>query len=190
MKAERVILDAIRQRSGMGVVLVALDGRSAAGKSTLATSLSDLADAAVVHVDDFYRDLPEAERLALTPEDGVDRYFDWERLRDDALTPLMEHKHARFRQFDWIAGGGLVGEVIVEPREVVIVEGVYSARPEFDDLLSLKVLVEAPDNERERRRRDRHDPHDWEERWDAAERHYFKAIRPRSAFDLVVVGDV
>jgi uridine kinase len=171
------------------VIVVALDGHSGAGKSTVATAIAQRVDAAVVRVDDFYRDLTEADRLALSPAEGVDEYFDWQRLRREALVPLAERRRAKFSCFDWVAGSGLSGEATLDPRDILIVEGVYAARPEFDDLVDLKVLVEAAEEERERRRRERHDPHAWEERWDAAERHYFAEIRPPSAFDLVVAGD-
>ena len=81
------------------------------------------------------------------------------------------------------------------PGKLVIVEGVYSARPEFDDLLDLRVLVEVSAQLREQRRQarprtvSRDDPQGWDARWDAAESVYFDTIRPRSAFDLIVTGD-
>jgi uridine kinase len=119
------------------VIVVALDGRSGAGKSTLASATARDLDAAVVHVDDFYRDMPDAERRELSPAEGVDRYFDWQRLRDEALAPLVRREPARFRRFNWIRGQGLTGSVIVEARDVVVVvEGVYSARHVLHHLLT------------------------------------------------------
>jgi cytidylate kinase len=61
-EAVRRLQDAVVRRS----VVVALDGHSGAGKSTLAAAVAERMDAAVVHVDDFYRDMPESERLELT----------------------------------------------------------------------------------------------------------------------------
>ena len=192
--AAGVVTDAIRelQRRTTAVIVVALDGRSGAGKSTLAAALAATVDAATVHVDDFYRDTPEADRLELSPAQGVDRYFDWERLRDEALTTLVRRERACFRRFDWVAGRGLTRSVTLQPRDIVVVEGVYSARPELYDLLDLTVLVETTNEERERRRHQRSrtvsrdDPHGWDARWDAAELLYFEAIRPRNTFDLIV----
>ncbi|MFM6173306.1 MAG: (d)CMP kinase, partial [Sphaerospermopsis kisseleviana] len=77
-------------------VVVALDGRSGAGKSTLADAIAHDLGAALVHGDDFYRDMPDAERRALSAERGVDRFFDWERLRDEALIPLRARTAARY----------------------------------------------------------------------------------------------
>jgi uridine kinase len=176
-------------------VVVALDGRSGAGKSTLAAAIADMVDAAVVHGDDFYRDIPDSDRVRLSPQQGVDRYFDWERLRVEALTPLAQRKPARFCRFNWPTGQGLTDPVTVEPRDVVVVEGVYAARPQFDDLLDLRVLVEVRDeirtDRRQRRLRtvSRTDPHGWDARWGAAECVYFESIRPWNTFDLVVSGN-
>jgi uridine kinase len=189
--AVRRLQDAATHRS----IVVAVDGRGGAGKSTLAAAVADRVDAAIVHVDDFYRDLPDAERLELTPEEGVDRYSDWERLRAEALLPLIEGMHARYGCFDWVTGHGLTKPITIDSREVVLVEGVYSARPELDDLLNLKVLVEADDVtcvrrwQQRARTVSRDDPHGWDARWHAAERHYFRVIRPRESFDLIVDGD-
>ena len=176
-------------------VVVALDGHSGVGKSTLAATLAERIDSAVVHVDDFYRDMPAGERLGLTAAQGVDRYFDWERLRAEAIVPLAQRTRAQYGCFDWVTGQGLTRPLSIDARDVVVVEGVYAARPEFDDLLSLKVLVELPEATREERREQRartvsrDDPHGWDARWHAAERHYFRTIRPRETFDLIVRGD-
>ena len=197
MKAAELVEDALRGLQDLThgrLIVVALDGRSGAGKSTLAAAIAEAVDAAVVHVDDFYRDMPDAERLALSPAQGVDRYFDWERIREEALTALVRRERAWFHRFDWEAGRGLTSAITVEPRDVIIVEGVYSARPEFDDLLDLKVLVEVAPEDRAQRRHQRprtvsrDDPHGWDARWDRAEHLYFETIRPRNTFDLIVSG--
>jgi len=198
MSAAEQVAEAIGRLPGVAVhrsIVVALDGHSGAGKSTLAAAVAERTDAAVVHVDDFYRDMPESDRLDLTAKQGVDRYFDWERLRAEAIIPLAQRTRAQYRRFDWVTGHGLTKDVSVDPRNILRVEGVYAARPEFDDLLDLKVLVELPDAAREERRQQRartvsrDDPHGWDARWHAAERHYFRAIRPRETFDLVVRGE-
>jgi uridine kinase len=119
-----------------------LDGHSGAGKSTIAAAVAERIDAAVIHVDDFYREMLDSERIQLLPAQGVARYFDWERLRAQAILPLAQRMRAEYGCFDWVTGHGLTKAVTVDPRDIVLVEGIYAARPEFDDLLDLKVLVE------------------------------------------------
>ena len=132
--------------------------------------------------------MPEDERWGLGAAEGVDRYFDWQRMRREALEPLRLGRAARYRPYDWVAGGGLVAaEVEVAPADVVIVDGVYSARPEFGDLIDLAVLVDTPAEERLRRLRARGHGNDrWWSRWSAAEDVYFASVR--ASFDLVVSG--
>jgi uridine kinase len=198
MRATKQVIEAIRLQpigADRRSIVVALDGHSNAGKSTLSAAVAERIDAAVVHVDDFYRDMPESKRLELTAAKGFDRYFDWERLRAEAILPLAQRTRAQYDCFDWMAGHGLTESVTIEPRDVVLVEGVYAARPEFDELLDLKVLVEATEAIRAERRKElartvsRDDPSGWDARWYAAELHYFGAVRPREAFDLIVRGD-
>lgn len=162
------------------------DRRSQRGRKVdAAEHLAGELDAAVVHCDDFYRDMSDVDRRLLTPEAGVLHYFDWERLLDEAVRPLRLLRRATFRCFDWSAGSGLTGPVSLDPKPVLIVEGVYAARLELSDVTDLRVLVVAPDDDRRLRRRARRDPHEWELRWDAAERHYFTVICPPESFDVI-----
>jgi uridine kinase len=182
------IRDAITAWGGRPLV-IAVDGRSGAGKSTLARQPLATIDATLVEGDLFYRDMPDDQRAALTPQEGVANYFDWERLRDQALVPLRRGEAAWFRPFDWRRAAGLASPVVVLPRPVVIVEGVYSARPEFDGLVDLGVLVETDEGERRQRLGRRiHDLAGWKARWEAAEEVYFTRVRLPGSFDLRVCG--
>lgn len=70
--------------------LVGIDGRGGSGKSTLARELAAQFDdsVAVVEGDDFYRDMSDTERIKLTPEEGYELYFDWQRLKSEVLEPI------------------------------------------------------------------------------------------------------
>ena len=191
MTSPRELVDEILARhSPQGPVVVAIDGRSAAGKTTLAVWLASELGAALVHMDDFYRDMPEADRWLLSPTQGVEQFFDWQRLRREALEPLSRAQTVSYRGYDWDAGGGLsVEHQVVEAAAVVILEGVYAARPELDDLVHLRVLVDARPEQRTSRRLDRADHRGLEDRWDAAEEFYFTEVRPPGTFDRVLRGD-
>ena len=102
-----------------------------------------LQDAAVVGLDGFYRPLAAEERAALGPKESYDRYLDWERLLRDVLVPLSRHSRARYRRYDWVTNA-LAEWHEIEPRGVVIVEGVYSTRPELRPYFSVMVYVDAP----------------------------------------------
>jgi len=78
------------------VGIVAVDGHSAAGKSTFAAHLSTELAATIVHVDDFYRVMGDRRRATLTAADGALEYYDWQHLSDEALVPLRSGSSATF----------------------------------------------------------------------------------------------
>jgi uridine kinase len=171
-------------------LVIALDGPSAAGTSTLGVELGARLSASVVAGDDFYRDMPEAQRWALTAAQGVEEYFDWQRLRHEVLEPLRAGRPARYRRYSWLPEGGLDERwVTVDTTPIIVLEGVYAARPQLRDLVDMAVLVETPAEERQRRLIVRGGGNDaWWPRWGAAEAHYFTKICPRQSFDLVIPG--
>jgi uridine kinase len=132
------------------------------------------------------------ERARLNPEQGYHRYFDWQRLRDEVLAPLTAGRDGAHRRYDWETGTLAPDEVHTVPRSgIVVVEGVYTARPELADYYDLVVYVDTPREESLRRLRERghdHGPVDWETRWRLAEEHYLAVTRPRERADLVVPG--
>lgn len=72
------------------------------------------------------------------------------------------------------------------PKPVVILEGVYSARPELADLIDLAVMVRADEAVRESRLLARDGTiGSWERQWHAAEEYYFEFIRPLTSFDML-----
>ena len=188
MDAEAVDLVAVSlARADDGVAIVAVDGHSAAGKSTFATQLADRIGGSIVQGDDFYRVMEPAERAGLSPADGASRYYDWERMRAEVLLPLRLGQLARFLAYDWDTNNLGRQFRTVGPVPVVVVEGLFVSRPELDDVVDMCVLVTAGADVRRRRQIQRGDASDeWLERWDAAERWYFEHARPPSTFDIVV----
>ncbi len=171
-------------RSGGGVLVVALDGHGASGKSTLAEHLQRLSGAAVVHTDDFFR--PGGPMVG----GDLTAYYDLARLRTEALEPLRAGRDASFRPYDW-SRGALASPselVAVGACEVVLLDGVCSAAPAIGDLVDRAVFVDTPEPERLRRLRESVDPAEWDEDWLAAEVAYFARLRPPGSFDLVVSG--
>jgi uridine kinase len=192
---DRVLDAAVRWRaadaSGPGAFIVAIDGHGAAGKSTIAEALAAATGAALVHTDDFFQVPPAplaGPGLASPAQPALADYYDWRRLRTQALEPLRARLGAVFRRFDWERGSGLDGTVTVEPSDLILVEGVYSASPELRDLVDRSVFVDTPEQERLRRLHGRVKPEEWDDQWLLAERAYFGVIRPPSSFDLIVSG--
>ena len=185
-------LSAIERRRGAGgahPLVIALDGPSCAGKSILATALRLRTAASVIEGDDFYgAELPSltvTERETMSDAEVMDAVIDWRRLRDEALSPLVARRPARFRPYDWSADDGrLAAEKIVRPADLIIIEGVYSARPELSDLVVLAVHLGVDPELRRRRSVERGNDPEWVRFWERGEAHYFTHVRPPRSFDL------
>jgi uridine kinase len=169
--------------------VIAIEGRSGAGKSTLAGELADLLGAALISQDDFYSGGTLSDWANLTSAQKADRVIDWRRVRREAIEPLIANQRAEWHPFDWETLKGLAPQTIsAEPRRLIILDGVYSARPELSDLINLSVLVHLDDNVRRARLRKREGADfvsEWHPVWDEAEDYYFLEVRPPAPFDLI-----
>jgi hypothetical protein len=66
-------------------------------------------------------------------------------------------------------------------------EGVYSARPELNDLLDIRVLLRVAEEQRMRQLLAREGSLSaWELQWHHAEDYYFQQLAPAGHFDLIV----
>lgn len=180
------LLGRIRAAAKDTPIVVAIDGRSGSGKSTLAARLASALDAGIVAGDDFFaggttlRDDSPAQRA----EDCID----WRRQRD-VLSTLRSGRGAAYRGFDWEAFDGRLTSTptLCAPRRILLLEGVYSGRPELADLVDLRVLLRVSDALRTERLLAREGAiGPWERQWHEAEAHYFEHVAPPATFDVVL----
>src|SRR5260370_10991087 len=116
-------------RVGRALLVGAIDGGAGAGKSTLAKGTRDrLAGVSILRADHFFRPLNEYPAARLPPEEAYRLYFPWERMCEEALLPLRRGQPACYQRYDWETDR-LNQWVIVEPNEVILIQGVYSTRP-------------------------------------------------------------
>src|SRR4029453_10815706 len=168
----------------------------------LATGLALRSAGSVVEGDDFYRNtLPSlnlAQRGAMSDTAVVDAVIDWGRRGAEARFPLRARRSATFQPYDWDADDGrLAPPKTIPAADLVIVEGVYAARPELADLVDLAVYLGVDPQVRAQRYAEREDDPDWRRFWERGEAHYFRVVRPPASFDLQLddqdlrnVGDV
>ncbi|VXC29036.1 Aminodeoxychorismate synthase [Arthrobacter sp. 9AX] len=136
-------------------VIIAIDGRSGAGKTTLAVELAARLRAhhkvSLFHLEDIY---PGWNGLMA----GIDRYV------ATVLDPLSRGEAATWTSWDWekhYDGGSRV----TLPADIVIVEGVGAAAAAARPLLSAVVWADSPDDIRRTRALDR-DGGTYEPYWD------------------------
>lgn len=178
-----------RQLAEKKRVLLALEGGSAAGKTTLAALLAEIyPDSRVFHMDDFFL-RPEqrtAERLA-EPGGNVD----YERFSQEVLLPLTRGEMVQYRPYDChtrTAGG----PVPMAPGALNIVEGAYSMHPALADGYDLSAFLRvSPEMQRARIRR-RNDPEAqarFFNTWIPLEQRYFDATDAAGRCDLILEVD-
>jgi uridine kinase len=133
------VLRAVPQAGGTRVV--AIDGRSGAGKTSLAAALRDELRAPVVSLEDLYGGW-----------DGLEHGIDL--LVSAVLEPLAAGRAARVPRYDWIAAKW-AHPVALEPPDVLIVEGVGAGARRAACYESLLVWLEVPAPVRRKRALDR-----------------------------------
>lgn len=178
-------------------VLVAVDGASGAGKSTLAPRLAQELAAVIVPLDDFFSgQIPDLAWDQMSAGQRLRHVFDWERLRQQALLPLLSRRPANWWTYDFTAGLQTDGTYPLggepkgcQPANVILLEGAYAASAPLHDLVDLALLVDVPVAVRHQRLADREPPDllaRWHALWDPVEQLYFEELRPKASFDLVV----
>jgi len=142
----------------MKALLIAIVGGSGSGKSWLADRLqAALAPHAVrVSLDDFYHDSSHLS-LGRRARRNFDhpRALDWVTL-ERALTRLRRGQAARVPRYDFATHARQSGDQRVEPRPVVLVEGLLALHhPALRALYDLGVFVTCPPKVRLERRLER-----------------------------------
>jgi uridine kinase len=142
--------------SALRPLLLGIAGGTGSGKTTLARAIADAlpaSRAALIQHDWYYLD-----RSHLTPEERGRINFDEPSALDNAglaadLTALKAGSGANCPRYDFATHTRLPDTVRVEPRSIVIVEGILLfAVPEVRDLFDLRLFVETDDDIRLLRR--------------------------------------
>jgi uridine kinase len=128
-------------------MIIAIDGRAASGKTTLARQLAERLGAGVVHMDDFFLppELRTEERLG---QPGGNIHY--ERFIKEVLPRLTSGETFSYRLFD-CGIMGYNGTRRVNKSPLRVVEGAYSHHPRFGGYADLRIFVDvAPETQRER----------------------------------------
>ena len=168
--------------------LIAIDGRCAAGKTTLAAALAGLLGAGIVHMDDFFL-RPEQRTESRFAEAGgnVDR----ERFLEEVLLPLRAGQTVIYRPFNCHTLA-LAAPVTLASADIVVIEGSYSChealRPYYDRTVFLDL---SPDAQRQRilARNGADGAQRFFDRWIPLEERYFAAQDVRAHCDLLLSAE-
>ncbi|MCQ2551246.1 MAG: hypothetical protein MJ146_03535 [Clostridia bacterium] len=153
--------------------LIIIDGKSGAGKTTYARSISDN----IVHMDDFFLpiDLRTKERL-----DEVGGNIHYERFKEEVVDKILKGQDFSYRIFN-CKEMDYVGERHISCEKDIVIEGAYSMHPYFNwDSLPIEkevIFMDISDEEQEKRIRQRNGDLVWEiyrDKWIPMENRYFE----------------
>lgn len=184
-RAQRVMEQLRCLNTARRPLIVAIDGRCGAGKTTLAAALEEKTGYPVVHMDDFFpRPFQRtAERLAI-PGGNVD----YERFTQEVLGPLRAGESAFVRPYNCRTGE--IGEPIPVPNSpVFIVEGSYSCHPALWDSYDLRVFLDVDPSVQMKRITERNGQEkakEFKSRWIPLEEHYFAAAKIAGRCELYI----
>jgi hypothetical protein len=127
--------------------IVALEGGSASGKTTLAAILAAVYGCNVFHMDDFFLRPEQRTNERLSQIGGN---IDYERFGEEVLAPLLKNEAVGYKPFD-CSMQTFAEPITVSPNRLTVVEGVYSMHPAFGEYYDLSVFLKIdPVNQKER----------------------------------------
>lgn len=165
-------------------VIVAIDGRCAAGKTTTANELCAALDCNVFHMDDFFLTPSKRTEKRLSEPGGNVEY---ERFLNEVLLPFREGRKVIYRPF-CCRTKAFGQEVAVSPKVVNIVEGSYSLHPWLWEHYDLRVFLDIPPDEQIARikKRSPEKLDDFINKWIPLEEKYFDFYKIKDRCDMVL----
>lgn len=134
------------------MLIIGIAGGTGSGKTTVVRSILDSLpreEVAVIPQDCYYNDnrhIPLQDRLKMNYDEPA--AIEWSLLCDH-LSQLKEGKTIEMPTYDFITCARLDKTVTVEPREVVVVEGILVlADKPLRDMMDVRVFVDADADER------------------------------------------
>lgn len=166
-----------------GRVVMAIDGRCASGKTTLAAALSQDLHAPVIHMDHFFLrpHMRTPERLS-QPGGNVDK----ERFMAEVVPFLREGKAFIYRPFDCHTLD-FSQPVCVPAAPVILVEGSYACCPELRSIYDLRVFLTVDPHmqlQRIAKRNGEAAVEVFRQKWIPLEEAYFRAFDVKESCDL------
>ncbi len=166
-------------------LIIAIDGRCASGKSTLAEKLAQKLDCNIIHTDDFYlQPFQRTEERYLEPGGNLDR----ERLADEILLPLSKGEKPFYRPF--LCQTMDFGEEIeLKDKKIYIIEGSYSCHNELRGFYDITVFVTTDKDTQRKRILERNGEEELKsflEKWIPLEEKYFETFDIMSNAHIII----
>lgn len=182
IKLEEMISEVLRSKPS---VIIAVDGRCASGKTSLAKALSAVLDCNVVHTDEFYLQPFQRTEERLNEAGGN---LDRERLFNEVIKPFNEGREVAYRPLV-CSTMTFSDEIRLEHKSICIIEGSYSCHYELREYYDITVFLTTDKETQKERILHRNGEEKLEvflSRWIPLEEKYFEAFDVEKRADLVI----
>lgn len=191
-------------------LILAIDGRSASGKTTLAARLSERFGADVIHMDDFFLPLPLRTPKRLAEPGGNVHY---ERFHQEIIQPLLQEDPPpvcpqngaltpascsdtplpilTWERFDCSCGSFSPTPCRTSGQPLLIIEGAYSMRPEFRGAYDMSYFLTIGTSVQKERIITRNGTERWttfQEKWIPMEERYFSFYQIQRCCGMTLEG--
>lgn len=178
-----VIHDALSLSKEKSPVIIAIDGPCASGKTTAAKILSEILHGETVSMDDFFLPFEKKTRERLSVPGGN---TDHERFAEEII-PNLKTKSA-FNYNAYSCSDGAFHKKCVPETDFIIIEGVYTMRPEFRELYDLRAWFDvSPDTQIKRLEERCPELLDrFVKEWVPMENQYFSAFKVKENCNIII----
>ncbi len=165
-------------------VIIAIDGPSASGKSSLGYLLKEKYDGLLIRTDDYFLHPTRKTEERLREVGGN---LDYERLLQEVFNNI-DNNTIQSNHFN-CKNNVLENREPVLNKDVIIIEGVYSLHTLFQKFYTFKIFMDVEKDVQLKRIKERNGDvmlKRWIEEWIPLENEYFKKINARNIVDLVI----
>ncbi|MCF7926665.1 MAG: AAA family ATPase [Candidatus Izimaplasma sp.] len=164
--------------------VIAIDGPSASGKSTLANRLKDTYECLMFHTDDYF--LPDEKKIKSRLQE-IGGNLDYERMKEEIFNAL-DNTFIQSNSFN-CKTQKLIKKTKQKNSNIIFVEGVYSMHPEFIEFYTLTIFIDI-DQETQKERIKLRNSKDISKRyfqeWIPLENTYFIRYNIRNKSDIYI----
>lgn len=175
------------ENAGGRTVIIGIDGRCGAGKSTLGEYLHDQLGGNLFHMDDFFLQPGQRTKERLAKPGGN---VDYERFQEEVLTPVLCKDTVKYRRYN-CKNGCLEAEKCIPPEKLNIIEGAYCMHPYFGKLYDLKIFLDISVEDQIRVIRKRNGEamlKRFREEWIPMENRYFDSFSVKEQCDITILA--
>lgn len=180
------ILNELKALKKSAPLIIAIDGRCASGKTTLAALLKEKTGCNVIHADDFFLRKEQRTKQRLEEPGGN---IDYERLEAEVLISLRHTGKCQYRKFDCRTMSLCEEAIVVEPAPLTIVEGSYSCHPRLFNYYDFSIFLNVEQDEQIKRilqRNGKEKAENFKNKWIPLEEKYFSAFNISEICNMII----